>query len=81
MVVAARAEEAVEPAAMDEDERVSDEAVVYLVEVFEVLAECELEAAVEDAVCEDGVAVVAEEDLDGDSVTGVVLDFVREPVE
>lgn len=79
MVVAAKAEEAVEPVAMDEDERVSDGVEVYLVEVFDGVVDFELEGVV-DAVCEDDVAVVAEE-VDGDSVEGVVLDFVREPVE
>lgn len=48
-------------------------------EVFEAV-DCELEGVV-DVVCEDGVAVGVEEDLDADSVNGVVLDFVREPVE
>jgi hypothetical protein len=52
---------------------------VYLVEVFDGVLDFELEGVV-DAVCEDCVAVVAEE-VDGDSVEGVVLDFVREPVE
>lgn len=74
MVVAAKAEEAVEPelVAIDEDERVSDGVEVYLVEVFDVVVDCELEGVVE-AVCEDGVAVIVEDDL--------VVDFVREPVE
>lgn len=80
MVVAAKAEEAVEPVAIDV-ERISDGEEVYLVEVFDGVMDCELEGVV-DTVCEaDAVVVVAEEDLDGDSVEEVVLDFVRELVE
>ncbi|KAK1237433.1 hypothetical protein MKX08_003058 [Trichoderma sp. CBMAI-0020] len=65
--------------AIDEDERVSDGVEAYLVELFDGVVDCEPEGVV-DAVCEDCAAVVAEE-VDGDSVEGVVLDFVREPVE
>jgi hypothetical protein len=76
--VAAKAEEAVEPVVIDEDEGVADGTDVYLVEALDLVVDCEPEGVVEDLVCEDGVAVVAEEDLDGDSM---VLDFVREPME
>lgn len=79
MVVAAKAEEAVESVTI-EVERVTDGVDVYLMEGSDRVVDCELEGVV-DAVCEADVVVVAEEDLDEDSVEEIVLDFVRELVE